>query len=608
MVYLAWIGIALLAYVAFALYRMGYYSRIPLTLGRIVLEEVPVHAARRYGDKPLFETDDPVLWHVPQHLERYPDPRWWTARQIDETAGYLGAMFVQQTGLKLGDRVAVIKRNHLDMQVLMLGAIRGGGIGCPLNTDFSADKLDPYLVNLGANILVTDVPTLTRLITEGAAFGNISRVVIAQSASDLDVTRREAFEKQVRNALPGLQTLLWIEEGLCKVAHPMAPIPRQPQDPIYLTHSSGTTGFPKAVILTNRGQSHAARGMVAYSAVAPWDRAYILLPFNHQACVTTLNMALIAGVQMYWASHLKFDFDARTTLQRLSDGHFAAFFSFPFAYVQMAAENLENYDLSSMKIWGCTADACHEVLQRKFVQVGCFFRDFLLPIKGSMFVDAQGSSEVGTPTVMRYITTLTQRFDRRVGRYGSVPFGPRFKVIRPDGNRARRGEIGRLYVHGKTVTPGYWNNHEKTYAEHIGDWFFTGDIVKQLPDGTLVQLDREVDVIHTREGDIYSLPMEEIIHKHPAVFDCCVYGARQEDGTQLPAVAIALREGFKISESKLMKELNDMLPGENQLSRLEVIPYGAFPLGVTGKTLKRTFRDRTEPGEVAEPNRPIFAH
>ena len=105
---------------------------------------------------------------------------------------------------------------------------------------------------------------------------------------------------------------------------------------------------------------------------------------------------------------------------------------------------------------------------------------------------------------------------------------PRFKVIRPDGNRARRGEIGRLYVHGKTVTPGYWNNHEKTYAEHIGDWFFTGDIVKQLPDGTLVQLDREVDVIHTREGDIYSLPMEEIIHKHPAVFDCCVYGARQE--------------------------------------------------------------------------------
>lgn len=608
MIYLAWLGIALLVYVAFALYRMGYYSRIPLTLGRIVLEEVPVVAARRYGDKSLFETDDPVLWRVPQHQSRYQDPHWWTARQIDETAGYLGAMFIQQTEMAPGDRVAIVKRNHLDMQIIMMGAIRGGGIGCPLNTDFAADKLDPYLINLGAKILVTDLPVLSRLIDQKARFGNIAHIVMAQTCTDIDASAREAFETRVRQTLPALKSLTWIEEGLRQVPQPIAPLPRKPQDPIYLTHSSGTTGFPKAVILTNEGQSHAARGMVAYSVVAPRDRAYILLPFNHQACVTTINMALVAGVRMYWASHLKFDFDAKTTLKRLADGKYAAFFSFPFAYIQMAAENLDDYDLSHMKIWGCTADACHEVLQRKFVQVGGFFRDFLLPIKGSLFVDAQGSSEVGTPTVMRYITTLTRKFDRRVGRYGSVPFGPRFKVLRADGKPARRGEIGRLYVQGKTVTPGYWNNHEKTYAEYVGNWFFTGDVVKQLPDGTLVQLDREVDVIHTAEGDVYSLPMEEVIHKHPAVFDCCVYGARQNDGTQLPAAAIALHEGFRIDNSVLKTELNDMLPASTQLSQLDIIPYDTFPLGVTGKTLKRTFRDRTEPSDVEEPNRPIFAH
>ncbi|RRN44525.1 long-chain fatty acid--CoA ligase [Lautropia dentalis] len=601
------IGILLLAYLAFVMHRMGFYRRLFLALRPIALERIPVESARRHGDIRIFETDDPVLWHVPQHTGRYTDDFTWTARQIDETAGYLGAMFMQQMGLHYGDRVAVVKKNHFDMHVIMLGAIRGGGVACPLNSDFAADKLDPYLVNIGARIMVTDTPTITRLIEEKARFGGISHVVMAESTVT-EASAREDLEARISTAIPSFKSVSWIEEALAKVAQPMAPVPRKPQDPIYLTHSSGTTGFPKAVILSNEGQSHAARGMVIYSAVTPRDRVYVLVPFNHQACVTTLNSALIFGMNTYWASDIRFQFDPKRALERLSQGRFAAFFSFPYAYIQMAGEDMDRHDLSSMKIWGCTADAAHEAFQRKFVQVGCFFRNIGLPIPGSMFVDSQGSSEVGTPTVMRYITTLTRKFDRRVGRYGSVPFGPNFMVLREDGKRARRGEIGRLYVRGKTVSPGYWNNHEKTYAEHTGDWFFTGDVVKQLPDGNLVQLDREVDVIHGRDGDIYSLPMEEIIHKHPAIYDCCVYGARQEDGSQSPAVAVALREGFQITGTTLMQELNAMLPHDSQLVHLDVIAYDEFPLGFTGKTLKRTFRDRTESGEVIEANRPIFVH
>jgi acyl-CoA synthetase (AMP-forming)/AMP-acid ligase II len=151
-------------------------------------------------------------------------------------------------------------------------------------------------------------------------------------------------------------------------------------------------------------------------------------------------------------------------------------------------------------------------------------------------------------------------------------------------------------VKGKTVFAGYWNNHSLTFAAICDEWFFTGDIARQGRDGHLVQLDREVDVIHTTAGPVYSLLIEEKIHKHGAVFDTCVYGARQSDGAQLPVAAIALRHtsGFQLTAAELKDELNANLTAKEQLHRIEIMDWSEFPMGITGKTLKRVFRLRTE--------------
>lgn len=594
-------------YVIYALHKLGYYARIPLTFSKISLEQIPAKAAKRYGDREIFFSDTPCAWGIPQLSTMQTKPSSWSANALNLTAGFVGAV-IQRTGpLNKGDRVAILKENHFDIQLLMMSAVRAGGVACPINADFVSDKLHPYLKNLGSKIFISDANTLHRLINEGAEFADVRHIILADCKLNHETQVIMQLEECAKAHISKLKSLVWIEDALQSVTTPISPTPRGKEEPIYLTHSSGTTGFPKSVILTNGGQSHAARGMVAYSVIAKNDKAYVAIPFNHQACMTTFNSALIAGVQTYWASKTKFDLEPRKVLEKLAKDKFAAFFSFPIAYVQMAGEDLDQYDLSSMKIWGCTADACHEVLQRKFSSTGSFFKNIGLPIQGSVFVDAQGSSEVGTPSVMRYITVLTRKFERRVGRWGSVPFGPRIKIVKSDGTIAKTGETGRLYVKGKTVTPGYWNNHAKTYAEFDQKWFFTGDVARKLNGGTIVQLDREVDVIHSREGEIYSLPIEEKIHKHNAVFDCCVYGARQPDGYQKPAVAVALRDGVNFSEQDLLVELNAILGTNEKLSSLKIIAYKDFPIGVTGKTLKRTFRDQTETGEVMEMNRPIFA-
>ena len=397
-----------------------------------------------------------------------------------------------------------------------------------------------------------------------------------------------------RAALPGVR-VVWIEEALAAVQKETAAVHRGAGDPVYLVHSSGTTGFPKAVILRNGAQSHAVRGWLGYVHLSRTrDRGYVAVPNNHQAVILTFNSSLLLGLPVHWDSSYGLSgFDSGRVVSALARGRFTGYFGFPITYTQMKEMDFAKHDLSRMRIWASTADASHAAIQRVFVAIGGAFRSVGIPIDGSVYLDAQGSSEVGTPSVLRYVTPFTKRFDRRIGKPGSTPFGPKVRVSR-DGVVVRRGEVGRLEVKGRTVLNAYWNNHALTYEAIRDGWFFTGDVARQERDGHLIQLDREVDVIHTAHGPVYSLLIEEEIHQHPAVFDACVYGERLADGTQAPAAAVALRAGSTLSAPELRTALNARLGARAQLSRLDVLDWDEFPIGLTGKTLKRVFRERSD--------------
>lgn len=595
----------LLAHAGRVALRLGLPQRLTLALGPLSLDGLPDRAAVRHGDRPLFTSDRPCAWQVPALRDRYPDRTAWSAARIRDTLTYLDGMLRHRFGLERGERVAILKQNHLDIHVLTASVVRAGGIACPINGKFAADKLHPYLLNVGARLLISDSATLLRLLREQGGFGSVEAVIVAEGR-DARSEEHSTLAREMERLHSAIR-LVWLEEALEGVRPEAQGIPRGADEPLYLVHSSGTTGFPKAVILKNRAQSHALRGWLCYVHISPArDKGFLAVPNNHQAVILSFNSLLLLGVRVHWTAAYDGDgFDAAAVVRELADGGYTGFFGFPIAYTQLKEVALEEHDLSRMRFWASTADASHEVVQRRFVRVGGAFRDAGVPIRGSVFLDAQGSSEVGTPSVIRYVTPLTRRFDRRIGRPGSTPFGPRTRVVKSDGTPARRGEVGRLEVRGRTVFAGYWNNHPLTLQAMRDGWFFTGDVVRRGEDGHLVQLDREVDVIHTATGDVYSLPIEERIHAHPAVFDTCVYGQRQPDGTQLPAAAVALRPGFRLSAEQLRTELNETLLPAERLCTVEILPWKDFPVGITGKTLKRVFRERTEREPVAEQNRPV---
>jgi acyl-CoA synthetase (AMP-forming)/AMP-acid ligase II len=592
-----------LAYLLFVCVSLGLPERLRLAFGPLSLEKIADVAARKHGDRVLFTTDEPCAWTVPQLGPVDGDS--WTARRIRATAGYVAGLLRERFDLQRDERVAILKRNHLDMHLLMLGIIRAGGMACPINGSFLAAHVEPYLRNVGARVLFSDAPTLFRVLGQGGALGDVQEVVLAARRRDITDGAFAALETAVHARHPGA-SVHCLEDLLGAVEREHDAVERAPGDPLYLVHSSGTTGFPKAVVLRNGKQAHAMRGWLCYVHVSRRrDKGYLAVPNNHQAVILSFNSLLLLGLTVHWTQAAgREGFDARRVVAELARGRFTGFFGFPILYTQLKEVALAEHDLTGMRFWASTADAAHEEVIKPFVAVGGTFRRLGLPFTGSIYLDAQGSSEVGTPSVLRYYTRLTKRYERRIGRRHSTPFGPEIRITR-DGQPVTGDAVGRLEVRGRTVFDTYWNNPALT-SEVIRDgWFFTGDVARFSRDGHLVQLDREVDVIRSAAGDVYSLLIEEIVHKHPGVYDACVYGARQADGTQAPAAAIALRRGADLDPARLRTELNAMLSPSMWLSQVDILPWEQFPVGVTGKTLKRVFREKTEPRPVTGPHRPV---
>lgn len=583
----------LVLYLAFVAYKLGLLERIALALQPVSLDTIMDRAARYYGNRVLFTTDQAPGWRIASLDVKYPHPLQWSALRLKETADLVGT--VLRRHVLRGARIAILKQNHLDIHVFIQAAVRADYIACPINGKFAAHHVAPYLDHLGAALLVSDVATLLRIGREGGGFGCVKKILVAEHREALPGTAQRALLTLFADTYSSIE-LLWLEEEAAAITNVLPPVPRSGEALLYLVHSSGTTGFPKAVMLKNSAQSYAVRGWLCYVHVSRrFDKAFLAVPNNHQAVILTFNACLLMGLRVHWHAHYdQHSFDAHAVLRQLAEERYTGFFGFPVVYTQLKEIEPRRYDLSRMRFWASTADASHEVVQRHFVGCGSAFRSLGLPLEGSVYMDAQGSSEVGTPSVLRYITRFTHRFDRRIGKPGSTPLGPQIRIRTEDGRLARRGEPGRLEVKGATLFAGYWRDAGRTAQAFTDGWFFTGDVALRHRDGNLVQLDRLVDVIATNRGPVYSLPIEEKIHKHPAVFDACVYGHRQADGSQLPAIAVALRPGFSYSSEKLLGELNTMLLPQEQLQHCSLMPWSEFPIGVTGKILKRAFRERSE--------------
>jgi acyl-coenzyme A synthetase/AMP-(fatty) acid ligase len=217
-------------------------------------------------------------------------------------------------------------------------------------------------------------------------------------------------------------------------------------------------------------------------------------------------------------------------------------------------------------------------------------------VPGSQFIDGLGSTEMGMALFGGITTPETPRSDRCVGK--PQPAVEQAAVLDDDGNELPDGVVGLLAVKTPSRTPGYWNNDRLTRSFELSGFWLTGDVARRDAEGNYYHLDRTVDVIDTVDGPVYSLTLEEVLLADVGdlVRDCSVVGVPAPQGGQRPIAVVQLQaDAANATAAELREKANKELAAAG-LSTLDAVLIARapeeFPLGPTGKVLKRELRTR----------------
>ncbi len=387
---------------------------------------------------------------------------------------------------------------------------------------------------------------------------------------------------------PGvLSAMRWTQSADDLAAPPAAVLPddkrfhHADEDPVSILHSSGTTGRPKPVIQSHASSIAGPRFRMAADVVAPGERVLTALPQSHIGAISFASYAMLCGTPVV-AFH---DPTSPELLDAIREYRPTAVMGFSHIHTELAACDIAPGDLDSVERWISVGDAVHEphirtLLEHRSPELG-----------PSAFLDRLGSTELGWALLLHTTTIDSGPKGRCIG----TPTGAGdVVVLRKDGTKAAADEFGLLAAKGPTITPGYWNDCDTNYRSRLAGYWLSGDVARYDEDGVFYQVDRAVDVIETESGPGYSVFMEEVLlGSVPEICDCGVVGGRW--GEETVAVALVRTTPGCDDVERVLQAANEALreAGHPEVALIEVARTDAeYPVGVTGKVLKRVLRDR----------------
>jgi acyl-coenzyme A synthetase/AMP-(fatty) acid ligase len=362
-------------------------------------------------------------------------------------------------------------------------------------------------------------------------------------------------------------------------------------DPVVITHSSGTTGMPKAVVHSHASLFAATRRLrLAMPRAHGIDRILSGLPAAHAAGIVATQQALCNRVELLFLSSQR----GEHVLAAIERWRPTAVYGFAVTWSELARFDLSGRDLSSVSIWFNTGDCAHEAHVRPLVASGSHdtaTSKGVMRVAGSHFVDGLGSTEMGHTMFHMTHGPQTQRYGRCIGRpHHFVDIA----VLDPDGRPVGVGEVGQLGIKSPTLAPGYWNDSVTTYRTRLDGFYLTGDLVYRDADGYYYHLDRAVDSVDLGGGNwLYTAMSEErVLATCPDVRDCTVV-AVTEHGRVVTDVLLLLRAHADAEVDRTAQVAAALTgPAAATLRRVVAVPDDEIPAGPTGKVRKFALRER----------------
>lgn len=369
--------------------------------------------------------------------------------------------------------------------------------------------------------------------------------------------------------LAGLMPMLHLDEPVLPSEPTSGALP--PAADAVLVFSSGTTGMPKAVRHTHAGLNEAVRHWRDALQLTRHDRIQVATPPSHILGLLNLLTALTAGACV--RLHPRFDIE-RVLYCIENDRITVEMAVAPIAMAMASHPDLESYDLSSLRyiMWGATpvsADVAKTVTRRT----------------GVSWVPAYGTTELP-------VITCNPIEGARLDAVGRPVPGVDLRIVSPDtGKPAGVGEVGEIQARSASLMAGYLP--AEATAEAIRDgWYRTGDLGWLDSGGWLRITDRLKEMIKVRGFQVAPAEIETVLHGHPAVKDCAVFGI--PDGTNGEAVVAAVAVSAAIDTDAVAAELvarvDSRLASYKHLSRVVFVPD--IPRLPSGKVLRRVLKER----------------
>jgi acyl-coenzyme A synthetase/AMP-(fatty) acid ligase len=371
-----------------------------------------------------------------------------------------------------------------------------------------------------------------------------------------------------------------------------------PDDPIAITHSSGTTRMPAAVVHSHASLFAATRRIrLGAPRAQGTDRVLSALPAPHTAGILTVNQALCNRAELLFLSGQggEFAHSGDVVLDAIERWRPTGVFGFAVTWAELARYDLSQRDLSSVAIWFNTGDCAHEAHIRRLVAVGShevYTREGVVRVRGSGFVDGIGSTEMGHSAFHITHRPETNRYGRCVGK--PHVFADVALLDLETGQEVPVGTVGHLGLKSPTVAPGYWNDSVTTYKYRYRGYYLTGDLMYRDEEGFYYHMDRAVDAVDLGGGNwLYTAMSEErILVACPDVRDCTVVAVREGDSvvTDVLLLLDADADPDADREAAVRQALGEAAGAT--LRRVVAVPEDRIVVGPTGKVRKFLMRQR----------------
>ncbi len=472
---------------------------------------------------------------------------------FNEKANRLANMLTAN-GIGKGKKVAILLMNCIDWLPIYFGILKAGALAVPLNFRYSSDEIDYCLDLAEADVLI---------------FGNefVGRVEAVA----------EKISKKCTLIYLGASCPAFADDYNDLISEFSGSFPEctlTEEDDAAIYFSSGTTGFPKAILHKHRSLIHSCRVEQAHHGQTKDDCFLCIPPLYH------------TGAKMHWFGSLLVGGKAvilkgtasKSILEAASSEKCSiVWLLVPWAQdilnaIERGEIDLKDYDLSNWRLMHIGAQPVPQSLIKRWLEI----------FPNHQYDTNYGLSEsIGPGAVHLGVENV-----HKVGAIGIPGYGWEIKIVDPEGETVTKGDVGELCLKGPGVMTCYYRDEKATNDSIKDGWLYTGDMAMQDEDGFIYLVDRKKDVIITGGENLYPVQIENFMAGFEKIKDVAVIGLPDARLGEIATAIIELKKGVTCTE----EEINEFCMALPRYKRPRKIIFADVPRNPTGKIEKPKLR------------------